>query len=139
MKLVTIRQALDLAYLGFNEPVKMVTPKPNKKQVWICPALFVPTVDEAIDWLRRKYNVVVYNTYAPFVDPNNKIKIFYSFSVKQCDFQLGWNGRILLGRGKDSHDIYAAKRNAITIAIKHLKKYARSRNKSANRPKNVRR
>lgn len=84
----------------------------------------VPTVDEAIDWLRRKYNVVIYEYMEPFVDPrvDNPNRILYKYAVKWCNLRDGWNGRIYIG---DSHllsNVYTAKRESIRIAINWIKK-----------------
>ena len=76
----------------------------------------VPTVDQVIDWLRKKYNIIVYHTHIPYVCPKTR-KIVYTFTPKICNPNWGWNQRITLKRGIQSADIYAAKRSAITIAL----------------------
>ena len=53
--------------------------------------IFYSTIDPIIDALRGKFNVVIYNTAAPFVDKSGKI--VYNFSVKRCNPHMGWNGR----------------------------------------------
>ena len=80
------------------------------------------TVDTAIDWLRRKHNTVIYNSIPPFVDPTAKKKpcILYRFTAKYCNLRDGWNGRKTLGNSNLTNNIYAAKRQAINIAIKWL-------------------
>lgn len=82
----------------------------------------IPTVDEAIDFLRKKFNVVIYNKAAPFVDPITNSYIRYAFKVKFCDTKNGWNFRENIGESKWSKNIYSAKRQAITIAIKYAAK-----------------
>ena len=82
-----------------------------------------PTVDEAIDWIRRKYNVVIYNHIPPFVDPKDKHnRIVYVYDVKFCNRRDGWNGRVTIATGWMSYNIYAAKRMAIMDAIRWIKK-----------------
>lgn len=108
--LVTINQANTLAKYGYYGYVSYV---PNVG--------YITTVDDAIDWLRRKYNIVIYNTIEPFVDPVSN-KILYRMSVKQCNLRDGWNGRIYIGESKLTSNIYAAKRQAVSIAIRWIKK-----------------
>lgn len=81
----------------------------------------VPTVDQAIDWLRRKYNIVIYNAIEPFVDPIKKPRILYRYSVKKCNLRDGWNGRKYIGESKLVENIYSAKRQAIMLAIRYIK------------------
>lgn len=136
-RLVTVRQALLMAQLGFNEKTACTAPKKSGKSVWINPLLYVPTVDEAIDWIRRKFNIVIYDSFEPFVDPTDKNgHITYGYSVKFCDTKFGWNGRIYIGRGRNSYNVYAAKRNAIVIALKYIKN-AKRRRCRPNRAKKV--
>ena len=75
-----------------------------------------PGVDDVIDALRRKYNIVIYNTSEPFVGSISK-KIEYGFSVKKCNPVFGWNARTYLGQTEWHTNIYQAKREAINIAI----------------------
>lgn len=82
----------------------------------------VPTVDEAIDWIRRVFHIVIYNKAAPFVDPKTNSFISYGFSVKYCAIKKGWNFRESLGETRWTRNIYAAKRDAINIAIQHATK-----------------
>jgi len=84
----------------------------------------IPTVDEAIDWLRKKYNVVIYDHVPPFVDPkDDKHRIMYAYDVKYCNRRDGWNGRVIISHAECcSYDIYAAKRMAIAEAIRWIKK-----------------
>ena len=81
----------------------------------------IATIDDAIDWVRRQYNIVIYNTIEPFVDPVSN-KILYRMSVKQCNLRDGWNGRIYIGESKLTSNIYTAKRQAVSIAIRWIKK-----------------
>ncbi len=108
--LLTINQASALAKYGYYGYVTYV---PNVGHI--------ATVDDAIDWLRRKYNIVIYNTIEPFVDPVSN-KILYRMSVKQCNLRDGWNGRIYIGESKLTSNIYTAKRQAVSIAIRWIKK-----------------
>lgn len=73
-------------------------------------------VDTAIDYIRRKYNVHIYNSAPPFVTPVTK-KVVYAFSVKVCNTQLGWNGRKSLGCTQWYPNVYQAKRAALKIAL----------------------
>lgn len=73
-------------------------------------------VDTAIDHIRRKYNMHIYNIAPPFVTPVTK-KVVYAFSVKVCNIQLGWNGRKTLGSTQWYENIYQAKRAALKIAL----------------------
>lgn len=84
----------------------------------------VPTVDEAIDWLRRKHNVVIYNKIEPFVDPADDThkKVLFKYGVKRCDVNhLGWDSHTDLGTTRLSTNVYSLKREAISIAIKYIK------------------
>lgn len=80
-----------------------------------------PSVDEAIDWLRRKYSIVIYEVAEPFVSPATN-KIEFSYGVKLCNTQWGWNARKILGQTKWGSNPYSLKRKAITIALDWLKK-----------------
>ena len=131
--LVTRRQALLLKRLGFKDPCSAYMSRTSKEDVfgflvteapcinhntrWFL--LSIPTVDEVIDWLRRKHNIIVYNAAEPYVDPIHP-HINFAFKVKTCDMQWGWNARKYLDRTKSSKNIYACKREAITIALKYL-------------------
>lgn len=94
----------------------------NSNSIKCC--VSVPTIDEAIDWIRRKYNIVIYNKIEPFVDPTDDThkKILFKYGVKRCDVNhLGWNGRIDLGTTRLNTNVYSLKREAISIAIKYIK------------------
>lgn len=82
--------------------------------------LMVPNVDQAIDYLRKMYNIVIYNKMAPYVEHVSH-RIIYCFSVKWCNLRDGWNGRENIGVTEYTHDIYEAKRQAISIALNYLK------------------
>lgn len=131
--LITKKQARALKELGFKEPtpcyfwtdentgILNATPENSNSLKW---CISVPTVDEVIDWLRRKYNIVIYNKVEPFVDPTDDThkKILFKYGVKRCDINhLGWNGRIDLGTTRLSTNVYSLKREAITIALKYIK------------------
>lgn len=79
------------------------------------------SVDEAIEWLRRKYNVVIYNKAAPFVDPKSRGDILYAYAVKFCNVKRGYNFRENVGEGMWNKNIFTAKKEAITIAVKYIK------------------
>ena len=129
--LITKKQALALKELGFREPtpcyfwigtIILADMPDNSNRIKDC--VSVPTTDEAIDWLRRKYNIVIYNKVEPFVDPTDDSHktILFKFGVKRCDINhLGWNGRIDLGTTRLSTNVYSLKREAITIALKYIK------------------
>ena len=132
--LITITQARTLKELRFNEStpgyfwedwrslgIDFATPE-NNNVIKNC--VSVPTIDEVIDWLRRKYNIVIYNKVEPFVDPTDDSHktILFKFGVKRCDVNhLGWNGRIDLGTTRLNKNVYSLKREAIDIAIKYIK------------------
>ena len=129
---VTIHQAKLLKQLGFDEKCSAYAwhwEDDNVERIYEIPTLYnannllnfrnqysAPTVDQVIDWLRKKYNIIVYHTHIPFVCPKTR-KIVYTFTPKICNPEWGWNQRITLKRGIQSADIYAAKRSAITIAL----------------------
>ena len=131
--LVTKTQARALKELGFKEPTPcyfwtdentaiMDSIPDNSNRMKDC--VSVPTIDEVIDWLRRKYNIVIYNKIEPFVDPTDDShkKILFKYGVKRCDVNnLGWNGRMDLGMTRLSTNVYSLKREAISIAIKYIK------------------
>jgi len=87
----------------------------------------IPTVDEAIDWIRRRFHIVIYNKTAPFVDPKTNSFINYSFSVKYCAVGKGWNFRENLGESRWTRNVYAAKREAINIAINYATELKRKK------------
>lgn len=116
-KLVTIKQAKELQKLKYYSFVVSV---PN--------AGLMATVDDVIDWMRKKYNIVIYNAIEPFVDPFSH-KILYRMSVKYCNVRDGWNGRIYIGESRLTNNIYAAKREAIAIAIRWIKKQQKNAKK----------
>lgn len=129
--LVTLKQAQELKALGFRDEV------PNYAALGIpthiCRRMLydynalkscisIPTCDEAIDWLRRKYDVHIYTPIAPFVDPtNDKHPILYRYAVKFCNKRDGWNGRVYIGETNLSKNVYSLKRQAIWLAIRWIK------------------
>ena len=76
-------------------------------------------IDSVIDEIRRRFNVIIYNTAPPHVSPISN-KIIYGFSVKVCNTKWGWNARKYLGQTKWRTNIYQAKRKTINIAIKWI-------------------
>lgn len=115
--LVTIAQAIALRELGFNECSHHVFWYAGKK-------VRRHTADEVIDWLRRKYNIVIYNKIEPFVDPidDTHKTILFKYGIKLCDTKhLGWNGRTDIGTTRLASNVYSLKREAIDIAIKYIK------------------
>ena len=134
--LITKTQALALKELGFDEPtcgyvwddwsVTFFYAPSNNNRTVNCTS--IPTVDEVIDWLRRKYNIVVYNKIEPFVDPidDTHKTILFKYGVKRCDINhLGWNGRIDLGTTRLAKNVYSLKRESINIALKYIKSQKR--------------
>jgi hypothetical protein len=131
MKLVTIKQAELLRELGFGEPTARYAYKfPNGYRLQSCVnygigtknmtnVLSVPTVDEALDWFRRKFNVHVW-TLEPYVSMSDN-KIYYTVRIKWCN-KHGWNFRRYVGKSIQSSDVYAAKRMAIRAIITFIKK-----------------
>lgn len=158
-KLVSIKQAEILKELGFREPMQRFAYKrANEKKFKLIPGqesvctyngpryrgimkryLLVPTVDQAVDWVRRNFDVVIYNSAEPFVKPFTR-DIVYAYGVKYCNKRDGWNGRIIIDRGGEwCKDPNTAKRRALTKALNFIKKRknAESRRKSENRRKRV--
>lgn len=128
--LVTLKQAQELKTLGFRDKVSVVMsvktgniypsiPKDhNCMHSWVS----IPTVDEAIDWIRRKYDVHIYTPIAPFVDPtNDEHPILYRYAIKFCNKRDGWNGRAYVGETDLSKNVYTIKRQAVWLAIKWIK------------------
>lgn len=77
------------------------------------------TVDETIDIIREKYNVVIYHKATPFVDSSGKI--IYNFAAKCCNPKFGWNGRTYINTpNKWDSNIYEAKRRAIRAAAQWI-------------------
>lgn len=137
--LITIKQAVELRELGYNKPtiryayrfnpLEKFKLQGNKCYITCKGAklvLPIPTVDEVIDWFRRKHCIMIYECIEPFVDGKH---ITYGFRVKKCNVKWGWNHREYIGERTISHDIYAAKRMAIQIAIRYVK------NKKIKKPK----
>lgn len=136
-KHVTAKQAEKLKLLGFNESVVRHRYTPNysiyaghfrtngEPRNWnkYTASVSVPTVDEAVDWLRRKYNIHIYTCIEPFVDPNDpKGSVLYRYGAKWCDRRNGWNGRLVIGKTNLSKNPYSLKRQAITFALRWITK-----------------
>lgn len=79
-------------------------------------------IDAAIDKLRKKYHIEIYNTAEPYVCPTEKHKgkTVYGYSVKVCNPKCGWNARQYVGHTNWYSNIYKAKRQAINISIKWI-------------------
>jgi len=158
-KLVSIKQAEILKELGFIESTRCAAHKEYDdgkfKLMHYREGLYmyngprynnsmkhyvlIPNVDQAIDWIRRKFDVVIYNSAEPFVKPLTK-DIVYAYGVKYCNRRDGWNGRVIIDRGGEwSKDSNTAKRRALTKALNFIKKEkdAKRRRKSENRQKRV--
>lgn len=128
--LVTVKQAQELKTLGFHDETSMAM---SVKTGSIYPSLLydhnrfnswvsIPTVDEVIDWLRRKYDVCIYTSVPPFVDPTGDAHpILYRYTVKYCNRRDGWNGRVRIGETNLSKNVYSLKRQAIWLAIRWIK------------------
>lgn len=134
--LVTIKQAEMLDKLGFNEPVaffydcryKRISYSSPSNHNWNVHLISLPTVDEAIDWIRRKFNVQIYACIEPFVDPvEGPHDILHRYAVKWCNRNMGWNGRIYLGKSRLTKNIYSAKRECITLALRYVQKQERNK------------
>ena len=131
-KYVTRVQAKKLKAIGFNEPTsnyyrsgKIMNGRDRMNWNLFISLLRVsaPTVDEAIDWLRRKYNIHIYTCIEPFVDPNDpKGSVLYRYGAKWCDRRNGWNGRLVIGKTNLSKNPYSLKRQAITFALRWITK-----------------
>lgn len=119
---ITQKQLRDLQKLGF-------TYRNERRVVFYDETyhLWPPNVDDAIDFLRKKYSIMIYNSAAPYVDPCNMPKrVKYGFRVKFCNLNHGWNFREYIGEPQWSYNIYAAKRMCLTIAIKYAFKVKRA-------------
>lgn len=134
-KYVTAKQAEKLKLLGFDDSVirhyytsnycAVSVRAHGEPKNWnkLTGFVSVPTVDEAIDWLRRKYNIHIYTCIEPFVDPNDsKGSVLYRYGVKWCDRRNGWNGRLVIGKTNLSKNPYSLKRQAITFALRWIAK-----------------
>ena len=103
-----VKQLFELEYYGYLVMIK------GRK---------LAMVDDVIDWLRRKYNIHVYTAMEPFVDPTDeKRPVLYRFAIKYCNQRDGWNGRIYIGETKLSPNVYTLKKQAITLALRWIKK-----------------
>ena len=134
-KYVTAKQAEKLKLLGFDDcvighyyaagnyvgPIRTDGTSKNWNEFRII--VSTPTVDETIDWLRRKYNIHIYTCIEPFVDPNDpKGSVLYRYGAKWCDRRNGWNGRLVIGKTNLSKNPYSLKRQAITFALRWIVK-----------------
>lgn len=128
--LVTIKQAQELKALGFHDEASNYALLSNSiartSAPWDHNALkgwlSIPTCDETIDWLRRKYSVCIYTSVPPFVDPtDDDHPILYRYTAKYCNRRDGWNGRVRIGETNLSKNVYSLKRQAIWLAIRWIK------------------
>ena len=109
--IITTTQVKQLFELGYDGYLVMI--KGRK----------LAMIDDVIDWLRRKYNIHVYTAMEPFVDPTDeKRPVLYRFAIKYCNQRDGWNGRIYIGETKLSPNVYTLKKQAITLALRWIKK-----------------
>lgn len=125
--LVTVKQALALRKIGYKEPTiryaydfddtqNFILQKDIKYlRAWKKAKLIlpVPTVDEAIDWLRRKHYIDMYGGLCLY-KYNCFKRILYEYIV--TDFKR--NEYISTVRGAE---IYALKRKAIQSVIRYIK------------------
>lgn len=81
---------------------------------------FIPTVDEAIDWLRTKHNIIIYDAVEPVISTGTD-KVHYRLKVKWCNKHVGYNGRVYIGSTRYAPNLYSLKREAVTLAIRWLK------------------
>lgn len=120
-----------LARIGIRiEAIVTTTQFEELRKLKFDPVINSVSLDGVIDWLRRKHNIIIYNSIEPFVDPvSDNHHILYRFSVKHCNLRDGWNGREYIGESKLTKNIYTAKKQAITLAIKWLKQHRYERKK----------
>lgn len=120
---VTSLQALQLKRLGYKGKCEKYVLAKNIRGKYV--NVPVPSVDQAIDWIRIKYEIVIFNKFEPYVDPiknGKKQQILYGLGVKFCDTKSGWNFRKTIGKTKCSPNLYAEKREAISIALKYIER-----------------
>lgn len=77
-------------------------------------------ISTAIEWLRVKHNIVVYDYVAPFVCPKTK-KIIFCYAAKKCSIRDGWNGRVFIGKSEYLDDPLECKYQAINLALNFIK------------------
>lgn len=132
---VTIKQAEKLKKLGFKEGTTHYSYNYCNKgfKVIECSGqvanwnkfplmVSVPTIDEACDWIRRRFDVIVYDATAPYVDPAGSKCIWYRYETKFCNILGGWNFREFIGTSRRLKNAYAAKRQALSLALTHIMK-----------------
>lgn len=78
-----------------------------------------PTISEVEEWLQKKYNIVIFDHAAPFVNPQTH-KIQWCYDVKYCNTVMGWNGRCIIGSSGWSCRKNISKRKAVCLAIDWL-------------------
>ena len=85
--------------------------------------IFSSNVDQAIDLIRQKYNIVVYNSAAPHVSSTNKEnKIVFGYTVKKCypGTPQGWNKRVYIYTTNWYDDPWKAKIEAIKAIVEYV-------------------
>lgn len=78
------------------------------------------TIDDIINYLIEKHNIVIYDKIEPYVDPCSKGKICYNFAIKRCSFRDGWNGRVYIGETGLYNNRTEAIEKAISIAFQYI-------------------
>lgn len=124
-QLVSKTVAEELHGLGFREKTLYEFRRHHMDIKW-------STVDEAIDFIRRKYNVVIYNAMEPFVDPTSKKPvILFRYKIKWCNLRDGWNGRCYIGSTELTKHPSTGKKTALRIAIKWIKQYEQTKSRKS--------
>lgn len=132
---VTIKQAEKLKKLGFKEGTTHYSYNYCNKGFKVIEhsgqvanwnkfplTVSIPTIDTACDWIRRKFNVIVYDATPPYVDPAGAKCIWYRYETKFCNTLGGWNFREYIGTSKRLKNAYAAKRQALSLALSYIVK-----------------
>ena len=124
-QLISKTMAEELHGLGFREKTKCEFRRHHMD-------IKEPTVDEAIDFIRRKYNVIIYNAMEPFVDPTaKKPAILFRYKIKWCNLRDGWNGRCYIGSTELTKYPNTGKKTALRIAIKWIKQYEQTKSRKS--------
>lgn len=71
-------------------------------------------ITTSLEEYRKKYNIVVYNRFEPFVDPKTS-EIRYGYSIKRCNKTRGWNFRQYIGDTHVGSDPNVLKAEALEI------------------------
>ena len=97
---------------------------PTNKDIKLLCKIGIPcwcftNVDDIIDRIRKKYNVIIYHKSTPFVAASGKI--IYNCAAKSCNPKMGWNGRTYIDTPSTwDSNIYEAKRRAIRAAAQWI-------------------